>query len=96
MRCIPEECASLNNMSGMCTHILSAVSYVCVSRVRFVLSSSSPCETIFVFFGKVLNYLVNVESCNKEVLSWLLKRQVCVGTMFSFNNENSALRIIIE
>lgn len=53
-------------------------------------------ETIFVFFGKVLNYLVNVESCNKEVLSWLLKRQVCVGTMFSFNNENSALRIIIE
>lgn len=36
-------------MSGMCTHILSAVSYVCVSRVRFVLSVSSPCRAVYLF-----------------------------------------------
>ena len=51
MRFIPEECASLNNMSGVCTHIRSDVSYVCVSRVRYVLSSPSPCAIKYFFLG---------------------------------------------
>ena len=49
MRCIAVECASLNNMLGMCTHILSAISCVCVSRVRFVFKQFFSVQKSFMF-----------------------------------------------
>lgn len=41
-------------------------------------------KTIFGYFGKAFNHLVNAESCNKEMLSWLLKRHTCVGAVCFF------------
>ena len=38
-----EKCTSLNNTSGMCTHILSDVLYNYGLPVRYVLSGPSPC-----------------------------------------------------
>ena len=39
-------------MSGLCTHILSDVLYNYRPRVRYVMSSPSPCASRFVFLSK--------------------------------------------
>ena len=44
-------------MSGLCTHILSDVLYNYRPRVRYVMSSPSPCASRFVFLSK-LSYLI--------------------------------------
>ena len=76
MRCIPEEYASLNNMSGLCTHILSAVSCVCFSRVRYMLSSSSPCKIVYVFLKTLRSFkLLPLQDfpCATQFFSWVLQ-----------------------
>ena len=50
-----EKCTSLNNMSGMCTHILSDVLYNYGLCVRYVLSGPSPCA-IKYFLKKILEF----------------------------------------
>lgn len=54
---------------------------ICHEALKRHYSSLLYSKSFFLFKWSLKNYLGNTEGWNKETLSWLFKKQACVGTV---------------